>query len=82
MNITKAHLYKLVDYPDRRLIIFEEDTGWLYISGRVGAFYGKDNIFPSIEMIESVINQKLEHMKTIEVDEDECERNAAGRQEG
>ena len=78
--IIKAHCYKLVDYPDRRVIIFEEDSGWLYLGGRVGEFYGRDNIFPSIEMIEMVINQKLELVRTIEV-EDECDGNVETGQE-
>lgn len=67
MAIIKIHQYKVVDHPDRAANILEDDTGWLYLGGKLAEFYGDQNIFSSIEEIELVIGQKLEHNWTHEL---------------
>lgn len=54
-------IYKLVDFPSKRLIIEKYSNGFFFIATKsIADIYGKDNIFFSIEELELVIGYKLE----------------------
>ena len=65
MIIKFIHEYKIKgSTSDRVLMIFEDEVGWLYIA-KMGDTV--DNIFPSIEWIETYFNTKFELVNTYEV---------------
>lgn len=57
------HTYTTDVYPDKMIVLTEDEVGWLYIARLP---YDGDNIFPSLEFIEQYLNLKLIHRETME----------------
>jgi len=64
MTIVRIHAYKLVSHPDKGLYVQETDQGWFHIAGKLGEFYGRDNIFASIDELKLVLHEEIEHCWT------------------
>lgn len=55
--ITKVLFFKVVEKPDKMLTILQDNVGWYYIARLP---LDRDNIWPSIEMIEEHLEVHLE----------------------
>ena len=53
--------YRLKDYPDKSLLVALDSSGFYYIaSEKLAEFYGRENIFASIEELQLVLGYEIE----------------------
>ena len=53
--------YRLKDFPSKSLLIATDSSGFYYIvSKKLAEFYGRENIFASLEELQLVIGYEIE----------------------
>lgn len=57
--MNKIYHYAVEGYEGKGATVVEDPDGWLHFAGKLGKFYGQDNIFMSLEEMELIIGRKL-----------------------